>query len=219
MARTGRPRGFDKDEAERRAMHLFWEHGFEATSLAQLKAAMGDISSASFYAAFVSKEALFRDVLHRYVGTHGAVTTPLHDPGMPPREAIERALRASARMQTDAGHPLGCFIVLSGATCSTGNRHLRDLLAVERRRNRDALRACVGRAIAGGALPVDADAEGLASMFDTVLVGLATEARDGVPFPVLDAGISAAMSVWDASVARMTGRDRGSNEPGGGPAP
>jgi len=76
MARTGRPRGFDKDEALEQATHLFWEHGYKATALSQLKAAMGGISASSFFAAFGSKEALFRAVLDRYARTHGQVIAP-----------------------------------------------------------------------------------------------------------------------------------------------
>ena len=37
MAQMGRPRTFDRDRAITEAMHLFWEHGYDATSLAQLK--------------------------------------------------------------------------------------------------------------------------------------------------------------------------------------
>ena len=202
MARTGRPRGFDKEAALEQAMHLFWEHGYEATSLAQLKVAMGGLSASSFFAAFGSKEALFRAALDRYLRTHGQVMAPLQDPGLPPREAIERALRGSARMQTDAAHPPGCFVVLSTANSSPENRHLQDLLAAERARNRAGLRACVERAISDGELRADTDPAALAAVFDTVLVGLATQARDGVTLAALDAGISAVMGVWDAHAAQ-----------------
>lgn len=44
------------------AMLLFWEQGYEATSLAQLRAATG-LSSASLYGAFGSKEGLFKQVV------------------------------------------------------------------------------------------------------------------------------------------------------------
>jgi TetR/AcrR family transcriptional regulator, copper-responsive repressor len=65
MARTGRPREFDLEEALATALQLFWEHGYESTSLAQLRSALG-ISSASFYNAFSSKEDLFKKVVERY---------------------------------------------------------------------------------------------------------------------------------------------------------
>ncbi len=201
MARTGRPRGFDKSEAVERAMLLFWELGYEATSLAQLRAAMGDISSASFYAAFRSKEALFEEVVGRYLDTHGRVIAPLGDPLLPPREAIERALRQSARMQTDPAHPSGCLVVLASTTCSPENDPIRSRLEAERERNRAALLACVERAIARGELPPDTDPRSFATVFDTFLVGLSTQARDRVPLAALDAAISLLMRVWDALAA------------------
>ncbi len=197
MARTGRPRGFDKDEAVGQAMMLFWDQGYEATSLAQLKAAMGDISPASFYAAFGSKEALFSAVLDLYLDTHGRVSLPLSDPALPPRDAIEKALRLSARMQTDRTHPLGCLVVQSASTCSPGNRHIQARLAAERDRNRARLRGCVERAIALGELPRSIDPAGFAATFDTFLVGLATQARDQVPLAALEAAVTGLMRVWD----------------------
>lgn len=211
MARTGRPRGFDKEQATEQAMHLFWEQGYEATSLSQLKAAMGGLSPSSFFAAFGSKEELFRTVLDRYLATHGQVVAPLRDPALPPREAVERALRGSARMQTGAAHPPGCLVVVSATTCAPENRHLRERLAQERAGNRAALRACVDRAVAAGELRPDTDAAGLAAALDAVLVGLSTQARDGVPLPVLEAGITAAMGAWDAwtaGAARTNGTSR-----------
>ena len=201
MARTGRPRGFDKDEALGQAMRLFWDQGYEATSLAQLKAAMGNISAASFYAAFDSKEALFRNVLALYLATHGQVTASLQDPSIPPRAAIELALRRSARMQTGRDHPLGCLVILSISTCSPQNRHLQELLAAERARNRRGFRTCVNRAIVAGELPAAHDPVALAAVFDTFLVGLSTQARDRVDQAALDAAISHLMGTWDALAA------------------
>ena len=194
----GRPRGFDRDEAVRQALHLFWAQGYEATSLAQLKAAMGEISTASFYAAFGSKEALFREALEDYLGEHGQVLSPLTDLGLPPRVAIEQALRLSARMQTDPAHPPGCLMVLSLSTGSPENQHLQRLLAEEREKNRANLQACVERAVKSGELSVATDVVALATLFNTFLVGLSTQARDGASPVSLDAAISQLMTVWNA---------------------
>ena len=60
MNKPGRPPRFNRDEAIHQAMLLFWERGYEGTTLEALLEAMGGIKPPSFYNAFGSKEELFR---------------------------------------------------------------------------------------------------------------------------------------------------------------
>ena len=206
MPRTGRPRGFDKEAALDAAMRLFWRQGYESTSLDQLKRAMGDLSAASFYGAFGSKESLYREVLARYLATHGQVVSALYDEALTPRGALEQVLRRSARLQTDAAFPGGCMIVMSAANASPANTHLQALVAAERKRTRDAIHACVGRAMRSGELQPGTDAEGLATLCEGLLVGMSIQARDGVSSGALDAAISTVLSLWDVNRAETPGR-------------
>ncbi len=197
MPRTGRPREFDRDSALDAAMQLFWRQGYEPTSLEQLKQVMGGLSAASFYGAFGSKEGLYREALARYLDTHGQVVAPLHDETLAPRDALEQTLRRSARMQTDAQLPKGCMVVLSAANASPENRHLQMLVAAERQRTRDAIRHCIERAIASGELRQDADAVGLATLAEALLVGMSVQVRDGVPHAAIAAAMSSLLQLWD----------------------
>ena len=202
MARTGRPRGFDRDNAVTQAMHLFWEYGYEGVSLEQLRQSMGGISSASFYAAFGSKQALYRTAIDKYGATHGKVMLVLHDEGLLPRERIEQALRRSAEMQTDPAHPTGCMVTLSSTICSVDGRSVQALTLAERAANREAIRACVDAAIKDGTLRHDINPAGLTTLLDGILVGLSIQARDGVTHEDLDAGVTQALAAWDANSSR-----------------
>ncbi len=198
MPRTGRPRGFDRTAALDAAMGLFWEHGYEPTSLNLLKDAMGGISPTSFYAAFGSKEALFREVVERYRATHGGVTDILRDETLPPREVIETCLRRSAAMQTDASHPIGCLIVQGATNCGPENRFAAEILASERQANLAAMVGQIQRAALSGQVPPDTDSRAVAMMFNTFLLGIATSARDGATHEELEAAIGVAMASWPA---------------------
>ena len=199
MAQMGRPRTFDRDAAITQAMHLFWQHGYDSTSLSQLKANIGPgISAPSFYAAFGSKEALFKEVMERYLNSHGRVTESLQDPGIAPREAIKLALRRSARMQCEPGHPRGCLVTLGlMSACSAETLEICAPLAQARARNRAGFIACIERGVASGELSAQTNVVALATVFESFLLGLTTLARDGLEHAVLDAAVTQVMSAWD----------------------
>lgn len=202
MVQRGRPRTFDRDAAIISAMYLFWEHGYESTSLSQLKAAIGGgISAPSFYAAFESKEALYKEALERYMEMYGKVTRSLHDTSLPPREGVFLALHRSARMQTESGHPKGCMVAMGivGAS-STSSEASAQLLRDVRSRTRAGFRACVVRGIKSGELRSSTDPTSLSIALDCFFQGLSALARDRVQQAVIEKAVADAMGIWDAAV-------------------
>jgi AcrR family transcriptional regulator len=90
--KTGRPIGFDKHAALEAAMLLFWECGYEGTSLADLTQAMG---------LNPSKHALFQLVVRRYMEMRGQYAgKALEEPTL---ESVWRSQDISCRLS----HPVG----------------------------------------------------------------------------------------------------------------
>ena len=203
MARTGRPRNFDRDDAVEQAMQLFWQHGYDSTSLALLKAQLGGgISAPSFYAAFGSKEALFDECVQRYLESFAQVTQCLWDENLPPRQAIETALRQSARMQCEDGHPKGCMVTLGVMSApSPENVRVVEALTQSRARTRAGILACVKRGMSAGELPANTVAPALATVFDSFLQGISILARDDTSIEVIDAAITQVLMTWDIAAA------------------
>lgn len=68
MARTAL---YDRDQALDKATQLFWERGYHACSMKHLEQAL-DMRPGSIYAAFGSKDDLFREALAGYLRQNGA---------------------------------------------------------------------------------------------------------------------------------------------------
>ncbi|WP_017537468.1 TetR/AcrR family transcriptional regulator [Nocardiopsis halophila] len=195
MAGRGRPRRFDRQAALRTAMRLFWQHGYEGTSLTMLTSAMG-ITPTSLYAAFGSKDGLFREAVELYSAPEASPTDRAM--GAPTaREAVERMLRGNADAYADPDTPPGCMVVLSGINLAEGHEHVGRYLAGLRRADLDKVRARIRRGVEEGDLPAGADPDVLASFAVTVLHGLSVQARDGAGRERLQAVVDGAMAGWD----------------------
>src|ERR1700691_2950791 len=87
--KTGRPISFDKNAALEAAMLLFWERGFEGTSMADLTHVMG-LNPSSIYASFGDKHTLFSLAVKRYLNSRAQYATrALEEPTL---EKVVRAL-------------------------------------------------------------------------------------------------------------------------------
>ncbi len=196
MAERGRPRGFDRTVALERALRLFWSQTYEGTSLADLTEIMG-INPPSFYAAFGSKEALFREAVAHYVDHYGLEIWRALKETPSAREAVERFLLETARTYCLPGNPPGCFVVL-GAQYSLANGNAAHCELQERRRaNLQRVGDRLARGIVEGELAPDFPVGAAAAFYFSVQTGMSVLARDGADRATLDAVAHGAMLGWD----------------------
>jgi AcrR family transcriptional regulator len=176
-SRPGRPREFDVNEALEKALKVFWCKGYEGASLGELTAAMG-INRPSLYAAFQSKEKLFRRALDLYVYGHGSV---LQDAIRQPtaRAAAEHLLYRTAERLSDRRNPGGCLLVQGALACGESAESVRCELSNRRAAAQAAIRRRFERAIDEGDLPRSTDASELAGFIATVVFGMAVQAAGG----------------------------------------
>jgi AcrR family transcriptional regulator len=197
MSERGRPRGFDRGKALHQAMVVFWERGYEGASLEALTTAMG-IGRPSLYAAFGSKEALFREAVGLYEQTDGSVTDDALDKAWSAREAIEAMLRSNIETYSDPRTPAGCMIVLSSSLGVPGDAQVRAFLAGRRRSAHASLVRRLKRGIAEGDLPKQTNANAIAEFYGTLLQGLSYQARSGASKASMHRMVDGAMAAWDA---------------------
>jgi AcrR family transcriptional regulator len=187
-------------------MKLFWAQGYEGTTLSDLQKAMGGITAPSFYAAFGSKEELFREVVELYKKTEGAPVVKALLEGPTARESLEAMLQAAAESVCGQSNPRGCLMVVGGLTCAPVNKGIEDFLREQRAIREKVIRQRLRQGIADGDLPSSTDVNGLVSFYASVADGMAIRARDGASRKALANIVKWAMAACDAVI-------RAGNEP------
>lgn len=189
----GRPRTFNEAEVLDIARNLFWERGYEGTSIKELIEATG-MTPPSIYAAFGSKEELYDRVLDRYAETFGQ--TLLHgllsEPDL--RRAVSKTVHDWAHLLSAAHHPKGCMISLGMASSGPDQAFLAQALAGRRAATRKLFldRISADR----DQLPAGTDLNALANYLAMVIAGMSVLARDGVTPEALHAVADRVMAGW-----------------------
>jgi AcrR family transcriptional regulator len=175
--KTGRPISFDKEAALESAMLLFWEHGFEGTSMADLTRAMG-LNPSSIYAAFGDKHALFSLAVKRYMQIRAQYATKaLEEPTL---EKVIRALfNNTVAFLTTPGHPPTCMTLAGAMGCSVDAAPARDLLTQIRKQNQVAIRERLLKARKSGELSKDVNVDDYTRYLSSILAGLSVQAANG----------------------------------------
>jgi AcrR family transcriptional regulator len=199
----------DRDVGLEVAARLFWEHGYEGTSIAQLTRAMG-VTPPSLYAMFGSKEDLYRQALDHNIERESKRRSEALQGQMPAYDAIAFYLHDVAQGVTDPNKPRGCMISTAVLQHSEENEAVAKAVAARRKASIQAMKARFDRAVSEGELPTDTDTDALARFYSAVVQGMSAQACDGACTATLKRLVDIALSAWPGSrpIARRSRRKR-----------
>jgi AcrR family transcriptional regulator len=192
----GRPKVFDREVALDKAMTLFWQHGYEATSLADLVEATG-AKAPTLYAEFVNKEGLFRAVLDRYISQFA----DKHEAQLFCEDkSVDAALRdyfsAIATCFTREDTPAGCFMINTSATLAASSKEIAHTIKSRHAMQEKTLCEFLTQRQARGEIPANKCISELAQFLSCILQGMSISAREGASLETLLQITDTTMRLW-----------------------
>ncbi|MGI9402217.1 MAG: TetR/AcrR family transcriptional regulator [Rhizobiaceae bacterium] len=176
----GRPRKTDPDIVLRQAMNLFWENGFEGTSMNDLVNATG-MAKPGLYDCFGDKNELYAKALKLYFEEYG-------EPGLedvrsssdPLSVVLRRYLENVAKAAGNSECPGGCFVVNSIIERPQLDDEINKLKEKMLHRRSENLKERMIAAKEAGELRKKSDPDALAIYFAGQAAAIAVMAREGV---------------------------------------
>ncbi|WP_428943440.1 TetR/AcrR family transcriptional regulator [Pantoea sp. FN060301] len=120
----GRPREFEPQEFLNTALNCFWQNGYQATSVSDLKKASG-LASASIYKLYPDKRAIFLAALQQYMDA-GLARITQRATELTPESALREILEFGALLSTGPEGEKGCFSIAAASELLPGDAEVRD---------------------------------------------------------------------------------------------
>lgn len=174
----GRPRSFNREQALKKALDLFWRKGFEPASVAELCSAM-EINPPSLYSAFGNKARLFIEAVNYYERVYWQATWARLEETQEIMEAIDRFFSEAADILLSPSAPCGCMVVLAAINVSAESADVVKAVSVLRQEGKDLFEKRLARAVQEKQLPAKTNTAALATVLKTLLEGMSIEAKDG----------------------------------------
>lgn len=176
-------------------MRLFWEHGYEGTSIADLTKAMG-ITPPSLYAAFGSKEQLYQQALEYNAERENKHRLALLNSDVPAYEALSFYLHDAAREFANPAKPRGCMVSTAVLQHAKENEGIAESVAARRTATTEIIKKRFDRAIREGELPKGTDTRALAHFYVAVVQGMSAQSCDGLCVATLSQLADLALAAW-----------------------
>lgn len=166
---------FDKTEALEKALDVFWEKGYQGTSIKDLEERMA-LARSSIYNTFGNKEELFFQALSHYQHLQQALAAASLLRASSPLEGIRFFLEGLAQQSVKDKGKKGCFVV--NATTELANQHagLNDLVVKNKDANLVLLEDLIRKAQGVGEIPENKNPAGLAIFLFSSIQGLRVSA-------------------------------------------
>lgn len=174
----GRPLEYDPDKALEAAMHVFWLHGYEATSLQDLLKAMG-LSKSSLYQGFGGKKELFLRCVSRYCEGISTRLGALLEESPSGLAFIEQLLLNSASEARRTDMRRGCLLMNTATELAQKDPEIAARVATGFEGLRGILTAALLRGQQEGEITPDEDAGALAGYLISSLGGIKTVVKGG----------------------------------------
>lgn len=192
----GRPKVFDREAALDKAMTLFWQHGYEATSLADLVEATG-AKAPTLYAEFTNKEGLFRAVLDRYITRFASK----HEAQLFCEEksvecALEDYFTEIVACFTSTDTPAGCFMINTSATLAASSHNIARTVKSRHAMQEQTLIQFLRQRQERGEIPAHCNPQALAEYINCILQGMSISAREGATFEQLMQITRTTLRIW-----------------------
>jgi len=174
----GRPREFDMDEALDRAIRVFREQGYNATSIGDLIDAMG-LASGSIYKAFRDKRAVFLAALDRYMSWRNEQMAAVVQTSSPARERLRDVLAFFVESSKGIEGRRGCMVVGSAVELSIADREVAARVGAALAKNEALLADLIREGQADGSVPAGIDPEQTARILVCLTQGLRVVGKSG----------------------------------------
>jgi TetR/AcrR family transcriptional repressor of nem operon len=168
---VARTKEFDPDAVLQKALELFWERGYEATSMADLVEHLG-IARASIYTTFGGKHDLYLKALDRYLQTRDPdLVEMLSQPG-PVLPAVRALVELYAHDSAYGDRRWGCMVVNAAVEVVPSDPQAARRVAASWDTLETVLTSALTRARAQGEIPEQKDPRALARFLLVLLQGI-----------------------------------------------
>lgn len=174
----GRPREYDIEVALDRAIRVFTERGFHATSIGDLTAAM-ELTQGSIYKAFKDKRAVFLAAFDRYVAVRAerlAEATRTAKTGL---DRVRKLLAFYVESAHGAEGMKGCLIVGSAAELAIFDEEIARKVAAVLDRNEALIDEFIKEGQQDGSIPSRIDRAAAAKFLLCLLQGMRVVGKTG----------------------------------------